>query len=413
MVRIYDRRTLAWFFAGSIVVSTMSSSDGFPKLSAAPDQRATREKPGARLKSPELSKSSRSPKKASKRDRRIEFFRVPRVVRLEISIEKDDIAKLERSPREYVRAVVSEGGYQWRDVGIHLKGQRGSFQGIHGKPALTLNFDKFVKKQRFHGLDKFHLNNSVQDRSYLCEYACSEIFRSCGLPASRVTHATVKLNGFDLGLYVLREGCDRKFLSAWFYDTSGNLYDGGFCRDIDEGIEKRSGADDESALKELIRAVDIRDDKKRRAAIAKIVDVPQFLKFVALETLTVHWDGYARKANNYKVYHDPKTSRFVFIPWGMDQMFRSPYSSLEPRMRAVLARRVMSDPEWRAGYVKQLPKLAASVDLKALLSRMQAIEKMLKAEDPNVSWDAEDLVSRVRDRFEYVRAQSKAESEPK
>ena len=71
--------------------------------------------------------------------------------------------------------VIEEGGKTYENVGIHLKGAAGSFRGIDDRPALTLNFDKFQKGQDYHDLDKIHLNNSVQDPSYLNELICSEL----------------------------------------------------------------------------------------------------------------------------------------------------------------------------------------------------------------------------------------------
>ena len=78
------------------------------------------------------------------------FFSEPRLLRLEITVSSREREKLDRRPREYVRATIREstpeGVRVYEDVGLHLKGQAGSFQNFDAKPALTLNFDKFVKK---------------------------------------------------------------------------------------------------------------------------------------------------------------------------------------------------------------------------------------------------------------------------
>ena len=91
-------------------------------------------------------------------------------------------------------------------------GEAGSFRPVNDRPALTLNFDKYREKQKFHGLDKLHLNNSVQDGGYLNEHLASVIFNAGGVPAPRISHARVWLNGRDLGFYVLKEGFDSQFL---------------------------------------------------------------------------------------------------------------------------------------------------------------------------------------------------------
>jgi spore coat protein CotH len=105
-------------------------------------------------------------------------------------------------------------------VAIHLKGSAGSFRPVEDKPALTLNFDKFAPGQRFHGLKKIHLNNSVQDSSYLSEQISRELFLAAGVPTTRATQAKVQLNGRNLGVCVLVEGWNKQFLKRHFNKTT-------------------------------------------------------------------------------------------------------------------------------------------------------------------------------------------------
>src|SRR5204862_3053488 len=106
-----------------------------------------------------------------------------------------------RPERIDVRATVREAGRVYTNVAIHLKGSY-TFQPIDAKPSLTLHFDKFAPGQRFHGLTKIHLNNSLQDPSYLCEMLARELFASVDVPSPRAGHAFVKLNGRASGLFV-------------------------------------------------------------------------------------------------------------------------------------------------------------------------------------------------------------------
>src|SRR5439155_16897824 len=74
--------------------------------------------------------------------------------------------KLNGQDRTNVLAMVRDGNKVYTNVAIHLKGGLGSFRPLDDKPALTLNFERSAEGQRFHGLQKVHLNNSVQDSSY-------------------------------------------------------------------------------------------------------------------------------------------------------------------------------------------------------------------------------------------------------
>src|SRR6185295_20034700 len=109
----------------------------------------------------------------------------------------------------------------------------------------TLNFDKFARGQRFHGLQKIHLNNSVQDPSYLSEALARELFLDVGVPSPRAGHAFVRIEGRDAGLYVLLEGWNKQFLKRHFKSVKGNLYDGGSGGDVTKALKVGNGENGE------------------------------------------------------------------------------------------------------------------------------------------------------------------------
>src|SRR5215813_6919397 len=132
-----------------------------------------------------------------------DLFRNSVVPKLEIQIPDESMKVLRayhqvwRQPRPEridVPVTIREGERTYTNVAVHLKGSY-TYQDIEQKPSLTLNFDKFAPGQRFHGLQKIHLNNSVQDPSYLCEQVSRELFLAAGVPVPRATHATLDLNG--------------------------------------------------------------------------------------------------------------------------------------------------------------------------------------------------------------------------
>src|SRR5262245_43210714 len=73
------------------------------------------------------------------------FFADGIIPHIHIDVAKTNLNRLRNNPRAYVRATVREADRVYEEVGIHLKGAAGSFQAVDdAKPALTLNFDKFV-----------------------------------------------------------------------------------------------------------------------------------------------------------------------------------------------------------------------------------------------------------------------------
>ena len=145
-----------------------------------------------------------------------ELFTNDGVRQIQIEMDASRVESLRWDPREFVRATVKEAGMVYEDVAIHLKGSIGSFREVDHKPDLTLDFNRFNTQQKFHGLRRIYLNNSVEDPSYCNELLGSEMFRAAGVPAPRVGHAVVTLNGRRLGLFVLKEGFTEDFLSCFF-----------------------------------------------------------------------------------------------------------------------------------------------------------------------------------------------------
>ena len=266
-----------------------------------------------------------------------------------------------RPERVDVKAVVREGKTVYTNVAVHLKGSY-TFQGIDEKPSLTLNFDKFASGQRFHGLDKIHLNNSVQDPSYLCEKLAREMFVAAGVPAARIGHARVSLNDRALGFYVIVEGYNKRFLKRHFRSTQGNLYDGGSGGDISKALEVDSGEEPENRadLAALLAATREPDPTKRLARLEQVLDVDRFLTFAALEVLLQHWDGYCLGPNNFRLFHDTARDKMVFLPHGMDQLLGvglSPPSTITPNWDGVVARALFTTPEGRRRYLERFGQI--------------------------------------------------------
>ncbi|MFO0903365.1 MAG: CotH kinase family protein [Pirellulales bacterium] len=308
------------------------------------------------------------------------FFADAKIRRVEFRVVEPQVQRLREDARRYVPATLVESGKTYEQVGLKLKGAAGSFRGVDDRPAYTVNVDRERKKQDFHGLQKFHLNNSVQDESYLSEWTCAALCEAAGLPAPRVSFAEVKFNDRDWGLYVLKEAFDKPFLKRYFADPDGNLYDGGFLQDIDANLEKDSGRgpDDFSDLKGLLAACREPDPAMRWKLIEERLDLNNFLTFMAVERLQCHWDGYTMNRNNYRIYFDPKTGKAHFLPHGMDQMFGDPGFPLFHRAEPIVAAAVLQNPKWRAAYRRRIEQLLPQYTKENLLAIADRAEARLR-----------------------------------
>ncbi len=341
------------------------------------------------------------------------FFKLEKVHRIDISVLPapgvvKPLAPLIAEPRKYVMATVTEGENVYPDVGIHLRGGLGSFRPVTEKCGFTINMDKFEATKNFHGMEKWHLANSAQDGSYLSEYICNEMLRAAGVPSPRVTHAIVSLNGMSKGFYVLKEGYDAHFLKRYFQNADGNFYDGGFLRDIDQPIElvrTKKDVKDWADLKALVAAVREPDPQKRFELLEKLLDMDVFISGFCIQAILGDWDGYVFNRNNYRIYHDPKRDKIVFLPSGLDQEFgNADQGPLVPPMKGMVAIAVFNTPEGKARYMKRMDEInKAIMDPVKWNKRLDELQARLQPEiakvDSKAGADYPNQLKRIRDFF--------------
>ncbi len=303
--------------------------------------------------------------------------------RIDIQIPQEHtLGLIYRTPTR-VSATFTIDGHRLENIGVRQSG--GSYhpyQPITNKPSLSLKFDEFVEGQKLFGLDKLILKNGLQDISFLSEHLTYEVFRRAGLAAPLTAHAQVTINGLDSGIYVMREPVDKEFLTRNFGSDAkhGNLYEietHDFVYDPssvpldDEGKNGRTRAD----LVALARAVLSATPDTFIATVGPLVDLDRLITFVAAETVTDHWDGFAGNNNNTYIYAHPRDGRIILLPWGADQTLglgRNGGFRRRNGPRSALVQRLMSVP--------------------ALAERLQAETARIGLEPV---WDAPHLVARV------------------
>jgi hypothetical protein len=169
------------------------------------------------------------------------------------------------------------------------------------------------------------LNNNRQDPALIRQYLAYEVFRRAGIPAPRCSFVNLKLNGKDLGIYTCVEPINAAFLQRNFGNSTGNLYEGGrsdFRSNwvqnfvIKNDRKQNDRADLERATRDIEAA-----GASVGAALERHFDADEFFRFWAVESLLNTSDGYAANMNNFYLYGNPSTSKFIFIPWGPDATF--------------------------------------------------------------------------------------------
>lgn len=222
------------------------------------------------------------------------------------------------------RAEITIDGVTIRDVGIRTKGFIGSLD--QDRPSLKVKFDEYVDQSPIEGLDRLTLNNNKQDGSLASQFLTYKLFNKAGIPAPRLSYAKVTVNGEYLGVYSHVESVRSPFLKRHFGDDSGEFYEGtikDFYPDAVEEIEAKNKRTekDRSHARKLANILKTQDNATLEA-LEKRVNIDQFIRFWAMESLLGFWDGYTNNQNNYFAYANPKDSdRFYFMPWGADGAF--------------------------------------------------------------------------------------------
>jgi hypothetical protein len=351
------------------------------------------------------------------------WFQRPELHQIQIQIPREGVTALRKDARSYVSATVIEAGQRLGSVGIRVKGRTGSFRTIDDKPSFTLAFDHSDAQQRFHGFRKLHLNNSVEDPSYLHEKLGTEMFATAGIQGPWTTHALVTLNGRRLGLYVVKEGFTPEFLERSFGNGGGDLYEpepGPGC-DVDGPMKRDAGirGNPPDPLTTLAGILKEPDANRRWERLDEILDRDTFITFLAMETLLGHRDGYGQARNNYRLYHQPTSGRFCFLPSGMDHLLGRSDATLHPRFSGLVAKAAQASRAGLAAYQAKLGVLFTNVMCAASWTNqvmgwgtaLAAHSELTRRESTAIRNEAADLCRRFRERCTFV-AQVLARRDP-
>ncbi len=323
--------------------------------------------------------------------------------------------------RDYQPASLTFEGQTFAGVGVHIKGGCGSARDLNGKASFKVNIDWDdpniagcpAEERRLFGQKHVTLNNGVQDQTAIHERLGYTIYRAMGIPAPRIAHVRVFVNGQLWGLYQHVETYDRRFLSRWFESNNGMLYEGTYWCDLfssnlppgetDDYCLTRefssgpcstpeAGADPTTydLLRSFIASLDAVAPGTYYNTIQQLMDFDRFLTSWAIESYIAHWDAYQFYIqNNYRMYHHPTTGLWTYISAGIDQTFGG---DLDPwGVGGRLAASCLAEPACEAAFVQKLRDVklvVANLGLPALASSIHDQIAPYVSEDPRKEYDA-------------------------
>ena len=283
---------------------------------------------------------------------------------------------------EYTARVTIDGESMDKVI-VRKKGYMGSLS--PSIPSLKLDFNDLQKGRTYQNSSRMTLNNNRQDPSNARQCMAYDQFREAGIAAPRCNYARVTVNGETLGVFTNVEPLKKPFLTRAFGNDEGNQYEAqtaDFGTWLSQRFEKKTNEkeNDRSDLQAVAEALALPDEQMLNV-LPQLVDVDQFIRFWAVETLLGAWDSATGNANNFHIYRNPEDGLFHFIPWGADTAFRGDHP-LKPLTGVFyrnfrLADRLFQIPEYRAAYYAELENLLETQwDENALTDRLARIRQL-------------------------------------
>lgn len=350
--------------------------------------------------------------------------------RLDLLVNSLDWEKLKADfqVNDYYPADIGWEGVTTRNVGIRSRGL-GSRSGT--KPGLRVDFDRYASDQTFLGLKSMVLDNLTQDPTGLRERLAMRFFERMGLPAPREAHVAVYVNNTYAGLYSVVESVDKAFLRRVFgsnakgVENDGHLFEykywvawglNYFGDSLDTFAalfdpvthEKASAVELYAPLEALIRTINEVTDEEFMSAVSPYLDLPLFMKHVAVQNFLAENDGLMGYAgvNNFYFYRFEDSLRSQFIAWDEDNAFiAADFPVLQGHDTNVLMRRAMNVPELRAAYFAALQAAAADSEawLEQEIQQQRSLVTAAMLADPVKPYGNEEFEAGVEGLLAFAR----------
>lgn len=265
------------------------------------------------------------------------LFDSSRVHTIDILIDDWDTF-LETAPdEEYSVCTLVIDGEKFSNVGIRAKGnnsRRLTEKYGHDRYSLKVEFDHYTFGN-YYGLDKFSLDSSFQDNSYMKTWITYDMMEHMGVPTPLCSYTWVRVNGEDWGLFLAIEEPEESFAKRNFGADYGQLYKPDYksLNDENADVHLRYTDDDIDSYDNIFRNAkfDISDADKQRVIDAlrvlssgvdleTAINVDEVLRYFTVQVFVVNMDSYLGKTgHNYFLYEADGVLQI--LPWDYNLAF--------------------------------------------------------------------------------------------
>ncbi len=308
-----------------------------------------------------------------------DFFDNRTLHEVRLYIHSRDLGELRE---RYLEDFFVPADFEWRGVRVRNVGVRvrGLASRSAVKPGLLIDFNRYTAEQAFLGMSALVLDNALRDASLVRERVSMAFIKRMGQPAPRESFARVYINGLYEGLYVLVEAVDSAFLAREVGDGFGYLFEhkfvggfyGEFLGDDYAPYKLRFTAQTHrlesdytlyAPIRELFREVNQEVDILWRERVGWLVDLPQVVTHVAIETFLAEGDGFLGGSGmaNFFLHRPVATNVHRLIAWDRDTTFQDVESPVFTRVAEnALMSRALRFSDLRALFLDVLEQCARS-----------------------------------------------------
>jgi hypothetical protein len=296
-----------------------------------------------------------------------------------------------------VPARVTVDGTLYRDVGIHFRGNSSFGVGNGYKRSLNLSFDFVHEDQAVGGYRTLNFLNANEDPTMMRTVLSMQIARQY-VPAPKANFVRVVINGENWGIYTNAQQFNKEFVHDNFRTTKGTRWKipqgggggiGGFRYMGDDPASYRNvfqikSKDEPASWKALIALAKTLHETpadQLEKALAPMLDIDGYLRFLALDNVMSSGDGFFSRAADYSLYLDPD-GRFHFTFHDANEMFSAggrggggrggggptldPLVSQHDQSKPIISK-ILAVPALRAKYAAHVKDIAQkSLDWNAL-----------------------------------------------
>ncbi|CDS09944.1 hypothetical protein LRAMOSA02621 [Lichtheimia ramosa] len=214
--------------------------------------------------------------------------------------------------------------------------------GIHGAGKKRNNNKQswrwmLPKGQNIYNRNYIKLRHGEEDPTQMREKLYSDILQAMGVYVGDANIVRFYINGQGMGTFAMIDDVQQySYINAVFYDGKppqqmGPLFDGASGADFQLSTDQYSSwipnpasPEDSNALAPIsqqINSTDYKDDNQV-ANLSKAIDVDHFMRFMVMEFLTGHWDGYWMEQTNDGAYRDPTdNNKWYYLGQDFDATF--------------------------------------------------------------------------------------------